>query len=46
MSAFMEDISSLKDFSISTTSAMVGSTMVGRGWVGAVEDAGDGGGLG
>jgi len=46
MSAFMEDISSLKDFSISTTSAIVGSAMVGRGWVDAVEDVGDGGGVG
>jgi hypothetical protein len=43
MSAFMENISSLKDFSISTTSAMVGSAMAGGGQVDAVEDVGVGG---
>ncbi|KAF0935052.1 hypothetical protein E2562_029640 [Oryza meyeriana var. granulata] len=46
MSAFMVVISVVMDFNISITSAMVGSLMAAGCGAEAVEDCGDGGGLG
>jgi hypothetical protein len=46
MSAFMVYISVVMDLSISITSFIVGSTMAGGCGAGAVDDCGDGGGLG